>query len=121
MKNSLLVLVCIFTCLWTSCKTNETDLSLVTPECVQTIIGNLQENDTNPDCFASVKRYTFEGAAAFEIQSDACLDGSISIIDADCNNICTINSGFIGIPECSNSANFYDEAVFVELVWLEEN
>lgn len=89
MKNILIVALCAFTFVLSSCKDSDDDLPLNTPDCVQTLIGNLQENDSNSACFASVKHYTFEDADVFEVQTDACLDGPITIIDTDCDTICT--------------------------------
>lgn len=109
-----------FACLFASCKDKETDEPLITPDCIQAIIDDLQANDTDPDCLASVKRYTFAGATVFETQTDACLDGEINIIDEDCMLICTI-SGLEGSQDCGNSSNFYDEAELLEVVWEEEN
>lgn len=122
MKNILIIGLCALLFVLSSCQDKEEDLPLVTPDCVQTIIGNLQENDTNPDCFASVKRYTFEGGDVFEVQTDACLDGPITIMDADCDTICTlVFEGFQVTSECGNSADFYNEAELIEVVFIEEN
>lgn len=114
-----LITLGIFCCLLTSCKTEEMDSVSTTPDCVQAIIDDLQENDTNASCSASIKRYSFENTAVFEVQTDACVDGPITIIDANCDTICMIASGLIGVFECGNSNNFYDEAVLIEVVWSE--
>ena len=122
MRNLLIVSLCACLFVLSSCKNEEPEISFVTPDCMETIIENLQENDTNPDCFASVKRYTFEGADVFEVQSDACLDGPITIIDMNCDTICTLTfEGFTASSECGDSVNFFDDAELIEIIFEEEN
>lgn len=112
----LLLLAALFT--FASCNNDDENLPLVTPDCVQAIITDLQDNDISADCLSTVKRYTFEGNVVFEVQSDACIDGTLDIIDEDCNVLCVIG-GVAEVYECGTSANFYDDAVLVEIVWQE--
>ena len=122
MKNILIIAVCAVFVLLSSCKDEEPVVSFFRPDCLQAIIEDLQDNDTSPDCLSSIKQYTCEDADVFEIQTDDCLDGAINIIDMNCDTICTLTfEGFTASSECGDSANFYDNANLVEVVFEEEN
>ena len=120
MKYPLIALTFVFGFLFSSCKKEQKSLSSI-PDCVQTIIDDMQENDVSPDCFATIKHYSYEGESIFEVQSDACLDGPITLMDADCNAICTFHVLFSSLPDCVADINFYEEATLIEVVWEEEN
>jgi hypothetical protein len=122
MKNLLIVGLCACFFVLFSCKDEEPEVSFVTPDCVETIIENMQENDVNPSCLASVTRYKFNGDDVFEVQEDACLDGPVVIIDMDCDTICSlVFDGFLANFMCWDSTDFYSDAELIEVLFEEEN
>jgi len=122
MKYTFLVLSCLVVFFFSACKDHLIDVPFVAPDCVQTIIDDFQENDVNPSCITAVRHYLFEGATVFEVQDDNCIDGIVTIMDMECNTICTLTStGFTASFECGASTNFYDDARLVGVLWEEEN
>jgi hypothetical protein len=103
--------------LMASCKKDKIVIAANIPPCIREQIEQLAADPNNT--IGSVDEYTFQNVTvyAFEPDSRIIADGSTTIRDAACKNICSIG-GFGGpaINLC-NGENFFQKAVLVRNIW----
>ena len=104
---SLLAVIVLLSC-------SDNDIAKDTPGCVKKLIEGLKKSSvTNPP--AKVYRYQYKGSTVYYIPPKCC-DIPSSLLDEDCNSICSPDGG-LGGSGSGTCTDFHKIATDKVLVW----
>lgn len=112
MKYQLIALVLLIGLSFASCKSDDDSL----PTCIDVKIEEFSAGIICGGEDANVKSYTFQEQLVYVFSAvNACVDGTADVVTEECDELGYLG-GLIGNTEI-NGVNFYDEAIFIEVVW----
>lgn len=87
------------------------------PECMQTIIDDYKKDIKDGCPYAySLKEYIYHDRTVYAFDKGECfLDLGIIIMDADCNELCTLGT-VVGLTKCEGE-DFFKNAKEVKTLW----
>lgn len=108
-KIFLIITVLFFT---TSCEKDDNEVTY--PSCLQTQIDEFIQNYNVQDPRSNIKKYKYQNQFVYVFYKNNVSDEQFSVIDSDCNTICSFGS-IAGNNTCEN----WENAELIETVWTD--
>jgi hypothetical protein len=110
MKKIFLIIAVLF--ILTSCERDDNEVTY--PSCLQTQINEFIENYGVQSPRSNIKKYKYQNKIVFVFYKNNISDEQFSVIDSDCNIICSFGS-IAGNNTCED----WESAEFIETVWTD--